>query len=64
MIVELPLRDQATRDMVATFQDLMIHAGFVVLEDGQDFGFDDWEENGERAQVEAWWGVWHLGITV
>jgi len=56
-IIELPMRDKSTEAMCQDLRDLMADRGFDLIEDGLESGFDDWEENGARAEVRCWWGV-------
>jgi hypothetical protein len=58
VIVELPYRDKATQDMAEAFRIEMENRLFVLLEQGEEFGYDDWEEHGERISVRCWWGIW------
>jgi len=58
VVMELPLRDAATRAMRDEFCSIMESYGFGVLEDGMELGYDDWEQNGESTEVEYWWGIW------
>ena len=61
IIVEAPLRD-AYLPEIARFRDLMAQAGLELLEEGHEFGCDDW--GGDRVGdddstlVKCWWGVW------
>lgn len=64
VIIELPLRDKATEAMGDNLRGLMKEAGLELLDDGTETGFDDWEENGERAVVKCWWGVWRWAMAV
>lgn len=61
-IIELPMRDKSTEDMCQQLQNLMIKEDFILLEDGFESGFDDWEKNGERGVVRCWWGVFSRRI--
>lgn len=58
VFIELPYRDQATRAMAENLRNILDGRGFDLLEQGEEIGFDDWEENGEMAEVKCWWGVW------
>lgn len=58
VIVELPFRD-----MDLPYHDLlrqeMKRKGFVVLEEGEEMGWDDWEASwSEKMAVRCWWSVW------
>ena len=57
-MVELPFRD-----MDLPYHDLLREAmakrGFVILEEGEESGFDDWEGAWcEKMGVICWWSVW------
>ena len=58
VVIELPYRDQATRAMAENLRNNLDGRGFDLLEQGEETGFDDWEENGEMAEVKCWWGIW------
>jgi hypothetical protein len=58
VVIELPYRDQATRAMADNLRNILNGRGFDLLEQGEETGFDDWEENGEMAEVKCWWGIW------
>jgi hypothetical protein len=58
VIIELPLRDAATKTMRDDLRNILDSLGFSILEHGTERGYDDWEENGEPAEVEYWWGIW------
>lgn len=58
VVIELPYRDQATRAMAENLRNILDGRGFDLLEQGEETGFDDWEENGETAEVKCWWGIW------
>ncbi|KAL9614051.1 MAG: hypothetical protein Q9167_001466 [Letrouitia subvulpina] len=60
VVVELPLRD-VYKPEVQEFKEGMHELGLLVLEEGEEGGFDDWEEmdeEGERVEVRCWWAVW------
>lgn len=60
-ILQLPIRhgyDEERQDLRQCLEQSMI-----MVEDGQDFGHDDWEDDdGQAAEVECWWSVWRLKI--
>ncbi len=58
VVIEFPLRDDATRHMADDLRELMTQNGFVLLKSGEEVAFDDWEADGEAARVTCWWGVW------
>lgn len=41
------------------FKDKMSERGFVVVEEGEEEGWDDW-----RVGVRCWWCVWRWGCDV
>lgn len=58
VMVELPFRD-----MGLSYHDLlreeMTGKGLVVLEEGEELGWDDWEGScNEKMAVKCWWSVW------
>lgn len=59
VIIELPLRDVYALE-VEDFRTRMGNAGFILVEDGEEVGIEDWECISERDQqeIECWWGVW------
>ncbi|KAK2813845.1 hypothetical protein FQN50_000246 [Emmonsiellopsis sp. PD_5] len=58
VVVEMPLRE-AYLPQVADFRQRMGAAGLVVLEEGEEIGYDDWEgSDGEALEVRCWWSVW------
>lgn len=65
VVVELPLRD-AYMGEVEEFQSRMTDKCFKIQDQGEEVGFDDWEDSGgglaaddeRRRQVKCWWGVW------
>jgi hypothetical protein len=54
-VVEMPLRQgyQGERD---AFRQGMLTAGFSVMEEGTESGYDDWGTSG--GEVRCWWSVW------
>lgn len=58
VLIATPLRDKATEGMLEEFTGLMQSRGMGLLISGDEFGYEDWEVNGERARVHTWWGIW------
>lgn len=58
VLIASPLRDKATERMLEEFAGLMLERGMENVAQGDEFGYEDWEVNGERARVHTWWGVW------
>lgn len=57
-IVELPLRDRYDHDRELLRENLRT-AGFHMIAEGQDMGYDDWHgQDGRPAEVHCWWSVW------
>lgn len=57
-LVGFPLRDETTKGFGEVLRRELGGKGFVLVREGEEKGFDDWEVNGERARVHCWWGVW------
>lgn len=57
-----PLRDTWTRTLGETLQRELASYGLVLLQQGEEVGYDDWEAGGERVSVVSWWGVWSRGL--
>lgn len=60
VIVELPLREVYTFE-VEDFRTRMGEAGFILVEDGEEVGFEDWGQctsEGDQLEINCWWGVW------
>ncbi|EGC44090.1 conserved hypothetical protein [Histoplasma capsulatum var. duboisii H88] len=58
VVVEMPLRD-AYLPQVEEFRYRMEEAGLVVLMEGEEIGFDDWEgSDGTALEVRCWWAIW------
>jgi predicted nicotinamide N-methyase len=56
-VVELPLREEYTKERT-DFAHRMEETGLVVEEDGEEFGFDDWQsKDGDLIGVQCWWAV-------
>jgi predicted nicotinamide N-methyase len=60
VFVGIPLRNgyQAERD---DFKDRMCGAGFVVENEGDEVGWDDWAQKDGGAEVRCWWSLWMWG---
>lgn len=58
VLIATPLRDKATERMLEEFTALMLERGMENIAHGDEYGFEDWEVNGERARVHTWWGIW------
>lgn len=58
VLIATPLRDKATERMLEEFTNLMGERGLENIAQGDEYGFEDWEVNGERARVHTWWGIW------
>ena len=60
VVVELPFR----RERPPEHEDLRVRMrekGFVLVEEGEEVGYDDWEElspSGGQLEVKCWWSVW------
>lgn len=58
-LIAVPLRDQKTKQMTATFQEAMTVKGFSLLAQGQEICRDDWKENEvEETGAGCWWAIW------
>lgn len=59
VVIELPLRE-VYRSEVQDFLAKMHARGFRLLKQGEEVGFEDWEDMGgkEKTEVRCWWGVW------
>jgi hypothetical protein len=54
----MPLR-AAYLPQVAEFRQRMLDLGLAVVEEGEEVGYDDWENSsGEALAVKCWWSVW------
>lgn len=65
VLVELPFRSAGEPEPAhEELRKRMREAGFVLLLEGEEVGFDDWEEmrgEGGQLEVRCWWGVWGRG---
>jgi len=57
VFVELPYRDM-DRDYHGELGNAMEAKGFRCLEQGDEAGFEDWQNWAGRVEVECWWSVW------
>lgn len=60
VVIELPLR-QAYAPEISELKSRMAESGLVMLVQGTERGFEDWEDNqrgNEKTEVECWWAVW------
>ncbi|KAF2215830.1 hypothetical protein CERZMDRAFT_94219 [Cercospora zeae-maydis SCOH1-5] len=59
VVIEMPLRDAYVTEREA-FRQAMSDIGLMLLEDGQETGFDDWSSSVEEdlLEVNCWWSVW------
>ena len=60
VVIELPLRE-AYAPQIMELRLRMADFGLVILVDGTERGFEDWEESqrgNEKTEVVCWWAVW------
>ncbi|KAJ5361575.1 Vacuolar protein sorting-associated VPS28 [Penicillium brevicompactum] len=58
VVTEMPLRD-AYLPQVKEFRQRMGELGLVVVEEGEEIGYDDWESaDGGALAVKCWWSIW------
>ncbi|CAG7955402.1 unnamed protein product [Penicillium salamii] len=58
VVTEMPLRD-AYLPQVKEFRQRMGEMGLVVVEEGEEVGYDDWESaDGGALAVKCWWSIW------
>jgi predicted nicotinamide N-methyase len=63
VIVEFPYRD-AYLPEIKNFREGMENIGLIIVEEGEENGYDDWGESGkngdedDRAVVTCWWSSW------
>lgn len=58
VLVGFPLRDKPTEAMGDDLKRRLDDRGFELIGHGDEYGYDDWEVNGERVEVHTWWGIW------
>lgn len=56
-VIELPLRE-AYAPEINDLKDRMEGLGLGIIAQGEESGFDDWVNGGERQRVRCWWAVW------
>lgn len=59
LIIELPLREAYTEER-QDMRDRLTGMGLIVVEQGEEVGYDDWSagQGEELVEVRCWWGVW------
>ncbi|KAI4229450.1 MAG: hypothetical protein LQ349_006394 [Xanthoria aureola] len=60
VVIELPLRE-AYAPEIRELKSRMAESGLMMLAQGTERGFEDWEENQrgmEKTEIECWWAVW------
>lgn len=58
VVMEMPLRD-AYLPQVQELRQRLTDFGLVVIEQGEETGYDDWEgADGDVLAVRCWWSVW------
>lgn len=58
VVLEMPLRD-AYLPQVAELRQRLGALGLVVIQEGEEIGYDDWETaDGGALEVRCWWSVW------
>ena len=60
VVVELPLREAYIPE-VEEFKRKMDKLGLKIIAEGEDVGFDDWDNRdseGQRIKVVCWWAIW------
>ena len=58
-MVELPLRE-AYQPEICQFRRIMEAKGLCLGDQGEEVGYDDWEEG--NLEVKCWWGVWRWNL--
>ena len=63
-IIEVPLRD-AYLPQVQELIERMGQVGLVMVENGKEVGYEDWESaDGGAAEVRCWWSIWKWALEV
>lgn len=57
VVIELPLREAYAAER-QDLRDRMAGTGLVIVQEGEESGYDDWSSGNERAEVRCWWSVW------
>jgi len=60
VVIELPLREAYVTER-EDLRERMSEVGLVVVEQGEEVGYDDWadgRDEEELAEVRCWWSVW------
>ncbi|KAJ5813343.1 uncharacterized protein N7503_000093 [Penicillium pulvis] len=58
VLAEMPLRTPYL-PQVREFRQRMADLGLAVVEEGEEFGYDDWEgADGDVLAVKCWWSIW------
>ena len=64
VFIELPIRKTSEDEHGKLRQELGVK-GLQIVEEGEEVGYDDWEEQAkrvrggmERVEVRCWWSVW------
>lgn len=62
VVVEMPLREAYSLER-DSFRAHMAEIGLIIVEDGEENGFDDWTSGKEEelTEVHCWWSVWRRG---
>ena len=63
VVLEMPLRD-AYLPQVQDLRQRLGKLGLSVVEEGEETGYDDWENaDGGALEVRCWWSIWGWGET-
>lgn len=61
VVAEMPLRDSYL-PQITEFRQRMGKLGLVVVAEGEEIGYDDWESaDGDALPVKCWWSIWGWG---
>jgi predicted nicotinamide N-methyase len=55
VVVEFPVRE-AYKPEIEKFRELMVEKGLDLVKEGDDVGYDDWDDGAK--EVVCWWGIW------